>query len=181
MSKLILTTVLTLGLAAATSQAATFNVDNASGTFDGQTTVALPAVGGIIPELTAFGGLGTFNSNADGLGINNVSGSDDRVDVGEAIVITFNQEVAVTEIILGDAFTGSESARITIGANGPVILAGTGAADDVYAFTTDNIGMQVAIEGNVGDFGLISFTVTPEPASMALLGLGTLCVLRRRK
>jgi hypothetical protein len=56
-------------------------------------------------------------------------------------------------------------------------LTGTSDVNGVFAFTWTNAGAT----GNASALNFIQVSEVPEPGSLALMGLGTLCVLKRRR
>lgn len=85
--------------------------------------------------------------------------------------------VDVTALSLGfSSALGNGNASEIIGATATVSLAGVSSGDSLYVeFTPNGDNSQAAILDN------IVVSVVPEPGSLALLGLGGLCLLRRRR
>ncbi len=106
----------------------------------------------------------------------------DNILLTEFVTIEFDQLVTFDQLVLS-SFTTSETAALTIAGGSLTLLDGTAPAIDVYDFSTDNIvsiGQSVILAYSTGNgFSFDEFTVTtsdstavPEPATIALLGIG---------
>lgn len=139
------------------------------------------------------GGDDTWGINNQGIGIHTDAGSgagSRRLDgsLGEAISFSFDQDVTLTSIRLG-SFGLAEEATVAIsgGSTITIVSANEGPQNDfslggnaVSAGTLVTVTTSVPTGGGVL-FNEITVDAIPEPGSLALLGLGGLLVLRRRR
>jgi hypothetical protein len=141
---------------------------------------------GLTAKLTA--NIGILNQTSSGFGINAPGGGDDTDaidgDLGiESISIIFDQLVTLDQLVLS-SFSITENAGLGI-AGVDTILPGTQPSKDIYDFSIDNvvpIGESVILTFSTGNgFSFDEFTVTPvetkpvvtpEPATIVLLGIG---------
>ena len=61
------------------------------------------------------------------------------------------------------------------------VVVGDAGASGSYTWTSPGTGSTWTVFGPSGEMGIDNFILTPEPATIALLGFGCLALLRRRK
>lgn len=163
--------------------------DNLDGIEVGDTpiTVSVPEIPGLMITVHSLGPDGELNSTSISLGINGDSDTDTDTfesDFNQIAIFSFNQAVSVTQL----DFTNFESGEVfnfggTSISNGDL----SNGTTDVYDF---NVPLEIAantqftLQATTGSIGIeaMTLTVVPEPSSTALLGLGSLAlILRRRK
>ena len=141
-----------------------------------------------------------------GLGINNLNftqtpfasaggdGTDSNdINFGESAIISFNQDVEFTQFDIQNGSGDDEGLEVLVdgvaqlspalGTSGDVPIAGTGLEGlAITAGTEITIAAVGGVDDNVG-LRVDEFTVNvvPEPASLALLGLGGLAICGRRR
>lgn len=171
-------------------------------------TTASITIGGL--EMTIGGSATDGNAVADefwginnqGIGVitddttNGLTGSNDRrIDgtVGESITFSFDQDVTLTSLRLG-------SFQTLLDVDDVVTVTPDGGSAITFTSTLDNLPLTEHLLGGVfvaagtdivftttssaADgvlFNEITVDVVPEPGSMALLGIGVLAMLRRRR
>lgn len=141
-------------------------------------------VDGITVTLTA--NIGVLNTTAtSGFGVNAPGTGDETSQIDnvlgvESVSFVFDVPVRLDQIVLS-LFTGGATgdlALLTIDGFAPLTLNPTAPALDVYNFASNNTvpaGQSIVLAyqaGNGFSFDSFSVTVAPEPASLALLGLG---------
>lgn len=105
-------------------------------------------------------------------------------DPGESLSFSFNQDLDINEVMF-TSITGSDAGTLDIGAT-PFALTEAGTSSSDLVFLTPlrvTAGTVFTITGVTGTFGFegIDATLVPEPASLMLLGLGSLAMLSRRR
>jgi|GEM_PF-2087781 len=128
-------------------------------------------------------GIGVITNGAGGTGGR-------RVNVGETIVFSFDTDVYLTSLRLG-SFDALETVTVTPAGGSTITLNGAAAPTDdlllgnvlVTAGTEIKLTTTVAVSSGVlfNEITVDTEAPLPEPGSLALLGLGGLCVLRRRR
>ena len=136
-----------------------------------------------------------FNGTASAFGINTTGGGDDsdRIEdeFGETISFTFNQDIGLHEVDL-ENITNDEIITVTIGGDTFSIDNANTSGGDVFDFgdfavsAGTAISFAVSSETNVSNgFGFQGIVVhvdaVPEPGSLAIVGLGSLFFLGRRR
>ncbi len=143
---------------------------------------------GLSATLTA--NIGYLNQTTSGFGVNAPGSGDDTDAIDgvlgiESVTIMFDQIVTFDQLVLS-SFSNTEEAALDI-SGVSIILSGTNPARDIYDFSLDNIipiGQSVilAFNNSGNGFSFDEFTVTPadnsnpsvtpEPATIVLLGIG---------
>jgi|TARA_B110000879_G_scaffold51302_1_gene72775 hypothetical protein len=195
MRKTILTlAVLSIGVAA--SQAAVVRLDNVGSStganLDGISTatlsISVPEISGLFTSVhnVTGGGGASLNSTATSLGIN--SDVDTDTDAFEATfsqsaTFSFSQSVSITQLDLTNFTSGEVFQFGSTTINNEDLSNGT---LDTYDFSTPLIlaaDEQFTMSATAGIIGIeaLTLTVVPEPSSTALLGLGGLALILRRR
>ena len=152
-------------------------------------TVVVPEIPGLSITVHSIGPDGDLNSTATSLGIN-AAGTDDTDAfdsiLGDVATFSFNQAVSITQLDF-TTFTAGEVFDFA----GAIINNGdlSNGTTDVYDFTVPldiAANTQFSIQATSGTIGIEAMTLTavaavPEPSSIALLGLGGLATLLRRR
>lgn len=153
-------------------------------------------------------GYGSFSGNPEFIGVTAINLSR-TVEGAEALTLSFTSPVSVTSLSLGDHGQNDNEAVITGFSSDPgasvaglptgwtvSYAAGAVSIDSngnsgywttysVNFANTVNVSSLVITAPNVttsaGGVGFVDITYVPEPGSLALLGLGGLCMIRRRR
>lgn len=201
MKKTILT-LAALSMGVATSQAVVIILDNGGTanltTGDNLDEISSPTSGiavvespGLLINIHAItgDGVGTdLNATTTSLGINAGAAGDDTDGfdalTNESVTISFSETVSITQL----DFAGFETGEVfAVGANSIGFADLTSGTTDIYDFASPFIlaaNTQITFAVTSGAIGIEGMTleVVPEPSSTALLGLGGLAlILRRRK
>lgn len=141
-------------------------------------------VGGITATLTAdVTGGGVLNQSGSAFGVNQSDAGDDAdqldaVNGVESIIIAFDSQVTA-ESILVSSFGSEDKGVVTSPGKTDIIVDSTGITDISSFGLISQFTIAFVDEGGNG-FSFDGFTVTPEPAGLALLSLGAPALLRRR-
>jgi len=155
------------------------------------------ATAGVTVTVTAFVGLAApspstpddVNANGTSLGINSGTGapsgeSASEFDPGESLSFLFNTDLLVSEVGF-TSVTGSDAGTLQIGATSYGLTAGSTDSGSDWVFGSPLLvtaGTLFTVTGGTGTFGLEFIdAVIPEPASLVLVGLGSLSMLARRR
>lgn len=197
MKNIILThAYLTLG--ALSSQAALVRLDTAGSTtgdnLDGvstvPTTVTVVEVAGLTLTVHAITGNGTgseLSATGESLGIDAGAEGDDRVafdaSFNEAVTFSFNQAVSISQLDFSDFDNGDV---FEFGSTVITFADLTATNSDLYDYSSPLLlaaNEQFTIRATSGTVGIetMDLTVVPEPSSTALLGLGGLALILRRR
>ncbi len=189
---------LTLALTVAASAEVTYDFTGKAGVFDNETSVDVSVSDGDTGNTTtmtvnAIGG--ELNSNAGDLGIDDdvePASTSDKIDgTDEGITLSFDKDVELVVIDLGSVGSdATEGALLTIDAFDITLhtgVSGFNGTSDTYTPGSPiaiSAGTPIQLTGSAAtssfDLEAITLNVIPEPASLALLGLGGLALIRRR-
>ncbi len=198
--------VTALGFTATPTQAVTIDMTNPPGSGNAAAGEAVDGLAsgnysqdGVTLTISAIGGAGAaIRANATGMGVDETGdGAPTQIDqaLGQAVAVVFDVEVDLLSVDFGSVGGATDAARIQSGAfdltvfdgepnwdNGtevwtapsplnipagtPLILSATGTASAQNA----RVNVQA-----------LTFNIVPEPTSLALFGLGGLCVMNRRR
>jgi len=195
-----------IGLSAAPAQAVTIDMTNPPG---GGNAAAGEAVDNLVSgnysqdgatlTISAVGGAGAIlRANSTGLGVNETGdGAATQIDqaLSQAVSIVFDVEIDLLSIDFGSVGGSGDAARIQSGAFDLTVFDGEANWDNgTDAWTAPSAlnipvgtplvlsatGTASAQNARVNVQALV-FNIVPEPASMALFGLGGLCLMKRRR
>lgn len=180
------------------SQAASVRLDNV-GTSTGDnldevslvpTTVAVAEVPGLTLTVSAItgNGIGTdLNATTRSFGINSGDSGDDTdafdATFNESVTFSFNQAVLISQL---DLVTFEDLDVFEFGSTTINFSDLSNTVTDIYDFSsplTLAANEQFILRASSGVVGIegIELTVVPEPSSIALLGLGGLALILRRR
>jgi len=154
---------------------------------DTPTTVAVPEILGLTITIHSLGPDGSLNATATSLGINGATDTDtDAFEsaFGQFATFSFSQTVSISQL----DFTNFENTGEVFNFGGVAIIYDdlSNATTDVYDFGVPleiSANTQFTIQATSGRIGIEAMTLAtvPEPSSIALLGLGGLATLLRRR
>ena len=154
---------------------------------DAPMTVSVPEILGLTITIHSLGPDGLLNATGTSLGINGASDTDtDAFEsaFGQFATFSFNQAVSITQL----DFTSFDNTGEVFNFGGVVINNGdlSNGTTDVYDFVVPfeiTANTQFTIQATSGTIGIEAMTLTavPESSSIALLGLGGLATLLRRR
>lgn len=186
-----------------TNASVTYEFGSKASTFDGETSVDVPVTDldtGVSAIMTAAvagsADNAELNSNTNDFGVQSDADGDsstyDRINGTEALSLTFDKDVQLVLIDLGNV-GGDSSEGVTVTIDTLVIDLWTGQPDfggtsDIYApedpvevFAGTPIVFSPSGASSEFDIEELQFTVIPEPASLMLLGLGGLAMITCRR
>ena len=177
---------------------ATLRLDNTSGglgealdllifTFgDPAATIAVPEINGLFITVHGITADGHLNTTATSLGINGTSDTDtSRFEsiFNQSVTFSFSQDVSITQL----DFTSFENGETFDFADTSIANTDlTNGTTDTYDFSTPLLitaNSQFTLQATTGDIGIeaMTLTVIPEPSSTALIALGGLALILRRR
>ncbi|MGJ8655597.1 MAG: PEP-CTERM sorting domain-containing protein [Akkermansiaceae bacterium] len=194
-----ITAITLTAILSSTSSAATVQLDNSSGGLgaaleaadfdfgDPELDLLVPEISGLTITVHGITTDGELNATATSLGINGSTDTDTDVfesAFNQSVTFSFDKTVSITQL----DFTNFEATEVFVFGTETIIYDDlSNKSSDFYDFTTPlviNANTQFTLEATSGSIGIeaMTFTVVPEPSSTALLGLGGLAyILRRRK
>lgn len=183
-------TLLMFSVAALASAEITYDYTGKGGTFDGTNSVDVSlSDSGINFIMTVVGTGGDLNSNSGDFGVD-----DDQIDgTTESITISFDTAIDFVSIDLGGVGSDlADGANLTVGTESPIDLytgvSEFGGTSDIYtpasAIRVD-AGDTIVLTGSSStssfDLEQMTFTAVPEPATIGMLGIGSLIALLVRR
>jgi len=177
---------------------ATLRLDNTSGGLgealdllvftsgDPATTTAVPELNGLFITVHGITSDGNLNATATALGINGTSDTNTsrfEAAFSQSVTFSFSQDVSISQLDFtsfenGDTFdfAGTSIANTDL----------TNGSTDIYDFSSPleiTANTQFTLQATAGDIGIeaMTLTVIPEPSSTALIALGTLALMLKRR
>jgi hypothetical protein len=164
--------------------------DSLDGIGTNWTAVSVVEISGLTVSMATLLDGQTLNANKGDFGVKSgLTGEvDDRFDYGETVLMSFNKDIQITQIDFSD-FDSGETFNFIIGSvTNSIAWADLDNQSSDYienltwnVFAGDIIRLEVAGVGDSLSMDSIDITVVPEPATMALIGIGGLLALIERR